>query len=99
MPIQRGEHPQGFGRDEAKANKFLGSSGEGHRGILLAVSEDRKRGVVLALTQSVTPGDGVAWGNLYHIVERDPTQWPVVDVRLDHIPQGFQVLLEEGAPK
>ena len=44
--IRKGDSPEGT------MNKFIDKDGDGHRGILVAVSENRTKGVVIAVTST-----------------------------------------------
>ena len=57
-------------------NKFLGFAAEGHRGVILAMRDDRLAAIVLAKTSSSRPEDNIRWGRLYLVEECDPTKWP-----------------------
>lgn len=74
--IQVGEHPNDDPSEAHETNKFLGFAGEGHRGKVIAISIDRKRAVVVAMTESFNPQDRIVWGGLYLIVEQAANEWP-----------------------
>ena len=44
--IRKGDSPEGT------MNKFIDRDGDGHRGILVAVSENRTKGIVIAVTST-----------------------------------------------
>lgn len=80
MPIQIGENPE----DDQKMNKFISPDGEGQRGVVLALSKDRKEAVILALNSSTT--GSVEWGKLYLVRESNPANYPKVMKRVSEIP-------------
>ena len=82
--IRKGENPE----HNPNVNKFLGYKGEGHRGLLLAVSKDGISAIMVSLTSSLDPEDGVVWGSLYEVIEKDPSQWPRLKIpsKVDCIP-------------
>ncbi len=81
---------------EGKYNKFLDLDGDGHRGILLALSEDKTLGVVLALTnrnedeagnpmENNTTKGIVEYGKFYLIKETYSEMYPVVKEKVSEI--------------
>ncbi len=78
--INVGDNPQ----HTPKLNKFIAKSGDGLRGKLLARTTNGKRGIILAQNSSFD-GD-VKWGKLYEVVERKPTEYPVVKKEVMKIP-------------
>lgn len=44
--IEKGNSPEG------KNNKFIDLDGDGHRGVLVAVSKDKKSGIIIATTST-----------------------------------------------
>lgn len=80
MPIQIGENPEG----DPRMNKFISPEGEGQRGVVLALSRDRKQAVIIALNSSTT--GSVEWGRLYLVREGDPSHYPRVVKRVLEIP-------------
>lgn len=46
--IKKGDSPEGI------ANKFIGKDGDGHRGVLVAVSENQTKGIIIAITSTFT---------------------------------------------
>ena len=67
-------------------NKFLsgGKESEGLRGRLLATTRNKKRGIILAMTPSFN--GKIKWGKLYEVVEKKPSQYPVVKKEVSKIP-------------
>ena len=78
--INVGDNPQ----KTPKLNKFIAKSGDGLRGKLLARTINGKRGIILAQNSSFA-GD-VKWGKLYEVVEKKPTEYPVVKQEVKKIP-------------
>lgn len=74
--IRRGEHPmQDEGNDGL--NKFLGLTGEGHRGRLIAINHAQTEAIIQALTgPSINPQDGIELDHFYLVRETHPDQWP-----------------------
>lgn len=86
MTIQPGEHPSTDPAEAMGHNKFLGLASEGHRGVLLAVRAGHRQAIVLAKTTSRGAEDGVRWGRLYLVEERDDDQWPQVLEEVSGVP-------------
>jgi len=80
MPIRVGENPEGI----RGLNKFITTDGEGHRGVILAISRNSKEAIVLALNGSRT--GSVKWGELYLLREQDDKSYPKVVKKVDCIP-------------
>jgi len=81
--ISVGENPQHV----PNINKFLSGGkggGEGLRGVLVARTKDKKRGIILAKNSSFN--GKVEWGKLYEVVEKKPTEYPVVKKEVSKIP-------------
>ncbi len=80
--INVGDNPQ----HTPKLNKFLsgGKQSEGLRGRLLARTKDKKRGIILAENSSFN--GKVKWGKLYEVVEKKPTEYPVVKKEVSKVP-------------
>jgi len=84
VPISKGERPA-TDADEGH-NKFLGLQSEGHRGVLIAVANGGLQAIVLAKTASADKADGVVWGRLYLVEEKDAQQWPRVIHEVTYVP-------------
>ena len=111
MPIQAAQSPEGMQFYAVGVNKFLGRGDhrdceeghvglcgpEGHRGLLLARHTSGKEAVVLALTTSLSPGDGVRWGRLYLIREDRDDQYPRLVKRITMVPDGAEWDLQPAA--
>ncbi len=80
MLIQIGENPAG----DPRMNKFISPEGEGQRGVVVALSKDRKQAVIIALNSSTT--GSVGWGKFYLVRESDPANYPKVVKRVLEIP-------------
>jgi len=82
--INIGDNPQ----HDPKLNKFLsgGKENEGLRGVLVARTLNKKRGIILAKNSSFN--GRVKWGKLYEVIEKKPTEYPVVKREVSKIPDG-----------
>lgn len=87
--IKIGENPE----KTKGINKFIGTDGEGHRGIIIARKSNKKEAIILAETSGTT----VEWGNLYLIKEHEADHYPVVVKRVMRIPNesGWKILIKK----
>jgi len=80
--INVGDNPEG----DPKINKFIDSkTNEGLRGKIVALKDNKKEAIILAMNGSFGQG-GVKWGELYHIIEKDPDQFPFTKKKVTSIP-------------
>ena len=84
MAIGLGQNPE----HDPSVIKFIAKSGDGCRGVVLALKKRKKEAVVLSMTASAH-GD-VEWGRIYRIKEKDPEEWPGVVESIDRIPNDWQ---------
>ena len=63
-------------------NKFIGKDNEGYRGKIIALHKNKKEVIILAMNS----GTKVKWGKLYHVVETNPKEYPVVKSLVMEIP-------------
>lgn len=78
--IRKGDNPE----KGNKYNKFIAKSGDGQRGVLLALNEDKTQAIIVAMNSSCT-GD-VEWGKMYMVTETDSRNYPVVEKQVNSIP-------------
>ena len=80
--IRVGDNPEG----DPKINKFIDSkTNEGLRGKLIALKDNKKQAIVLAMNSSFGKG-GVKWGELHLVEEKDPDQFPFTKKKVNSIP-------------
>ena len=78
--IKIGESPE----KDGKINKFIAKSGDGQRGLILALNDKEDKAIILALNNSCK-GD-VLWGKLYLIKEISQDQYPEVVNLVNSVP-------------
>ena len=75
---------------EGNCCKYIATKGEGMRGFLLSINEDKTEGVVLSFQDSFE-GD-VKFGKLYLIIEMNPEQYPMQHKEVRSIPRNHVIL-------
>ena len=84
--IAIGDNPEG----DSEHNKFIDpKSGEGHRGLIVALNKKRTEAILEAKTTSISGGI-VKEGKLFHVKEEDPDHYPSVVKQVKTIPKGFE---------
>lgn len=79
-------------------NKFLGRKQEGHRGLLIATTVQRKRAIILSMTTSFDTKDGVKWGNLYEVKEVSEGEYPRLVKKVSVVPDTPDWLIHSDTP-
>lgn len=79
VTIKIGENPQGI----PFVNKFLGKSGDGYRGVIIALHKDGTQAIIIAINGSAE----VVWGQMYLVKETQPENYPVVVKKVNSVPK------------
>lgn len=88
MPIEIGDRPDEDGPENAGINKFLGFTCDGYRGRLIAVTKDKKKGIILSTTGNKNQGSECTWGVFYLVEETNEKEWPRAIRTVTRIPDG-----------
>lgn len=91
--IRIGTNPEGI----PGINKFLGKRREGHRGVIIARRLDGKQAIILSMTESSVPEDGVRWGHFYLVEETNHEHYPRVVRQVHAVPDrtDWKIVLTE----
>lgn len=59
-------------QDNYGVTKFLAKDGEGHRGVIVGFSDDKKQATIYGLT-------GEFSGKVINVKETNPAEWPIIE--------------------
>ena len=73
-PIQKSDNVYDESVKDYGLTKFIGKNGDGHRGVIIGLSEDKTMATIYGLT-------GEYYGKIVEVKEKNPKQWPEVYIK------------------